>query len=718
MADAPLTFSESWYRIAQQRVALRSHVTVRRQFFRGERWYVLQDPFNNQFYRLRPPAYEFVVRLRPDRTVDAVWNECFEADPENAPGQEEALGLLAQLYAANLLHSALAPDSAQLFERYKKRRQQEKSAYLLNIMFARVPLLDPDAFLKRCLPLGKLLFGWVGLAVWLLVVLGALKTAVDHFGELRDQTQGVLAPGNLFWLYVGLVLIKTVHEFGHAFACRRFGGEVHTMGVMFLLFTPVPYMDATASWSFRSRWHRALVGAAGMIVEVFVAALAMFVWASTGNGPLHSVAYNMIFVAGVTTVFFNANPLLRFDGYYILSDLLDIPNLHQRSTAMLRHFVEFYGFGYRKSVSPARSRKEAGWLTTFAIASGIYKFVVFSAVLFLLADRFLILGILMAAVCAVAWVCVPVYRLIAYLSTSPRLDRTRLRAVLVTVGAAAVVLIAVDLVPFPNRFRAPGVLQAKAYAVVAAPASGVLVELLAPNGATVASGQPLFRMENHELDLRIATARAQLDETDALQRRALRQATADLAPLASRAEAMHKLLRQLEDEKASLVVRAAQGGQWVAPALDDLIGAWVERGTPVGQLVDGSRFYFSAIVSQNEASRLFANEIRHSEVKLNGQAGITLQVTDRIVIPADRRNLPSAALGWAGGGQVAVNLSDNSGTQAAEPFFEVRATVQGVPPAELLHGRGGRIRFELRSEPLLDQWIRRLRQLLQNRYGI
>lgn len=718
MAEAPLTFSESWYRIAQQRVSLRSHVKVQRQFFRGQRWYVLQDSFNNQFYRLRPAAYDFVVRLRPDRTVDAVWNECFEADPENAPGQEEALGLLAQLYAANLLHSTLAPDSAQLFERYKKRKQQEKKAFLLNIMFARVPLLDPDAFLKRCQPITKAVFSWAGFAVWALVFLGALKVIADHFPALKDQTQGVLAPGNLFWLYVGLVLIKTVHEFGHAFACRRFGGEVHTMGVMFLLFTPIPYMDATASWSFRSRWERALVGAAGMIVELFVAGLATFVWAATGPGAVHSLAYNMMFVAGVSTVVFNANPLLRFDGYYILSDLLDIPNLHQRSTALLRHLLERHAFGYLKSVNPARSRREAGWLATFAISSGIYKFVVFAAVLFFLADRFLILGILMAVVCAVAWVCVPVYQLINYLATSPRLERTRPRAVAIVAGAATVLLLLLQVVPFPNRFRAPGVVQARAHTVVVTQAPGVVVEVLTPNGATVETGQPLFRMENRELELRIATVRAQLDETEAMRLRALRESTADLAPLASRADATRQLLRRLEEEKTALLVRAAHAGSWNSPRLSELIGSWLDRGASIGQIVDGSRLYFSAIVSQNEASRLFANEIRGSEVKIKGEAGVTVNVTERAVIPVDRWNLPSAALGWAGGGEVAIEPAETSGTQAAEAFFEVRASMAPTAQAKLLHGRGGQIRFELPAEPLLQQWVRQFRQLLQNRYGI
>lgn len=718
MAETPLTFSESWYRIAQQRVALRGHVIVRRQFFRGERWYVLHDAFNNQFFRLRPAAYDFVVRLRADRTVDAVWNECFEADPENAPGQEEALNLLAQLYAANLLHSALAPDSAMLFERYKKRRQREKRAFLVNIMFARLPLFDPDAFLRRLQPVSKWIFGRWGFVVWVLVMLAGLKVAVDHWTQLTDQAEAVLAPGNLFWLYTGLVIVKTVHEFGHAFACRRYGGEVHTMGVMMLLFTPVPYMDATASWAFRSRWERAIVGAAGMIVEMFVAALAVFVWAATGPGVVHSLAYNMIFVASVSTFLFNANPLLRFDGYYILSDLLDIPNLHQRSTAQLRHLVERYAFGFRKSVSPARSRREAGWLAVFAVTSGVYKVIVFSAILFFLADEFLILGILMAVVCAMMWVAVPIIRLFSYLAASPRLNRIRARAIGVTAGAAAVLFVGLQLVPFPNRFRAPGVLQARAYALVAAPVAGSVAEILQPDGTTVTAGTPLFRLESSELELRLADARAQLIETEALQRRALRQATADLSPLAVRAEAIRKLVRRLEDEQAALIVRSPQPGRWVSPALRDRIGTWLERGTLVGQLVDGSEFYFSAIVSQDEAARLFTDEIRRSEVKIVGQASATLPVLERVVIPADRHSLPSAALGWAGGGEVSVSPTDNTGIQTTEPFFEVRATVQSVPDAHLLHGRGGRIRFELPAEPLLTQWTRWFWQMVQKRYGL
>ena len=265
------TFSESWYRVANQRIYLRPGVRVRRQNFRGERWIVLENPFSNQYFRLRPGAYEFVARLQPDCTVEQVWQQCLDRFPDEAPSQEAVIQLLSQLYFANLLQYDLAVDSAQLFQRYKQRKQREIGFQFLNIMFMRFPLLDPDRFLVRILPvLGKLISP-AGVALWAIVVGFAVKIVVDNFGALREQGQNVLAPGNLALLYLGLIFIKTLHEFGHALFCRKFGGEVHVMGVMLMIFTPMPYVDATSSWGFRERYKRVLVGAAGMIVELFVA---------------------------------------------------------------------------------------------------------------------------------------------------------------------------------------------------------------------------------------------------------------------------------------------------------------------------------------------------------------------------------------------------------------------------------------------------------------
>ncbi|HWF19797.1 MAG TPA: peptidase M50, partial [Verrucomicrobiae bacterium] len=432
MADASATFSESWYRIAGKHVYLRAGVRVQRQSYRGERWIVLQNPFSNQYFRVRPAAYEFVARLSPDKSVQEAWQECVNRFPDEAPGQEAVIQLLSQLYYANLLHYPDAEDSAQLFERVKRRRQREMSARLMNLMFLRFPLLDPDRFLVATMPVVGKFISKFGALLWFVVVGFAVKVVVDNFTAVKLQGQGILSPGNLPLLYVALVGIKSIHEFGHAYFCRKFGGEVHVMGILLMIFTPVPYVDASSSWGLRNRWHRVLVGAAGMIVELFVAALATFVWVKTGDGALHSLAYNVMFIASISTLIFNANPLLRFDGYYILSDLLEIPNLSQRASAQLRHLWEHYIFGVKDSEGAATKTGEAAWLVVFGITSGIYRVIVFAGVLLLVADRFLLLGLIMAAVCAVSWVTVPVGKFIHYLASSPRLERVRWRATAAT----------------------------------------------------------------------------------------------------------------------------------------------------------------------------------------------------------------------------------------------------------------------------------------------
>lgn len=718
MPRAAKTFSESWYRVAGLKVSLHPTVKVRKQLFRGETWYVLRDPFNNQYFRLRPEAHDFVIRLRPDRTVEEVWEECLERYPDSAPGQEDVIQLLTQLYFANLLFFEMSGDSAKLFERYKKRRQREIQSKLLSIMFIRIPLFDPENLLRRMMPFLKYLISSFGAILWFSVVAAAVKLVVDNFDMVTDQVQGILAPDNLFLMYVGLVVIKSLHEFGHAVVCRRFGGEVHTMGVMFLIFTPLPYMDATSSWSFRSRWHRAFVAGAGMITEIFVAALATFVWVRTGPGTLHSLAYNMMFIASVSTVLFNANPLLRFDGYYILSDLLDIPNLHTRARKHLRHLMERYIFGCKDSFSPSQSFKEAFWLSIFGVLSGIYRVVVFAGIILFVADKFLLAGLLMALICVVSWGVVPLFKLVIYLASSPRLARTRVRAITVCSIFFAMVLSFLAVCPFPNRFRAPGVVEAIQYIQVVNDAPGYVMNVRVPSGGEVRVGTPLIELSDRALDIEIEATLAQREETLAMQLRALRMETADLEPIRKRLDTIESKLKDLEAQQTALVVKARQSGVWVAPEIQNLVGAWLHRGSVIGQIVNYSAFRLSAVVSQEEAADLFTGQIRKAEVRIHGQGGKNLDVAAYKIIPYRQEKLPSAALGWRGGGEVPVSLQDQTGLQAAEPFFQIYANIEPAPGVVLLHGRSGKLRFTLNPKPLLLQWAHKFRQLLQKRYQI
>ena len=712
------TFSESWHRIADQRISLNSTVKMRKQLFRGETWYVLYDPFNNQFFRLRPDSYEFIVRLRPDKTVGEVWEERLEESPDGAPGQDDVIRLLAQLYFSNLLYYELPADSAKLFERYSHQKQRELQSKLMSIMFFRLPLFDPENLLRSLAPIIRQIMSPLGAVVWIAGVVLAGKVVIDHFDLLAVETQGILAPNNLIFLYVSLVFIKTLHEFGHAVACKHYGGEVHTMGVMLLLFTPIPYMDATASWSFRSRWQRAFVGAAGMIFELFAAAIAAFIWAYTGSGIVHNIAFNIMFIASVSTVVFNINPLLRFDGYYILSDLLDIPNLHSRARLHLRHITERYLFGCKNSVSPASTHKEASWLTIFALLSIIYRVAIYFTIIIFVADRFLLAGVLMAFFCIISWGLLPLFRFAKYLLSSPRLIRVRSRATLISLATVAALLLFLAVIPFPNRFRSPGVLEAVVYIKVLNDAPGYVKNVLVPTNAEVEAGTPLIELSNRELDLKINAARAQRQETLVLQMQATEQDMAALKPIRNRLEAIEDKLRSLKEERSALVIRARESGTWVSPGSKDMPGTWLARGSEVGVIVNHEAFQFSAVVSQDEASNLFDEKIRSAEVRLFGQGSETLKVYDYTFIPYQHEELPSAALGWYGGGEVPVSVSDEMGLRATEPFFLIYAKLNKLPSVAFLHGRSGQIRFHLNPEPILTQWVRKFRQLLQKRYQI
>lgn len=710
-------FHESWYQIAGQRIFLRASVEVIRQMYRGRPWYVLHDPFSNQFFRIRAPAYAFIARLGMSQTVEQAWNWMLENSPADAPSQSEIVDLLAQLYHANLLHYQSAPDSGKIFERFRKRQANLAKSTFLNVMFARVPLWDPNHLLNRLQPLIRFLISPVGLAAWIIMIGLGIKTVLDNFAALKIQSDGILAAENIPLLYLGVLLIKLIHEFGHAFAVRRFGGEVHALGVMLMLFTPLPYTDATAAWAFRNKWHRIFVGAAGMVFELFFASIAVLVWANTGEGTLHSLAYNMMFTASVSTVVFNINPLLRYDGYYMLADLVDLPNLQQQAMRQLTYALERWGFGRKDAVPPATTGKEGWFLGLYAVASSSYRIFVFSGILVLVSQKILLVALIMAIYFSITWLGTPVARFVRYLSSSPDLARVRGAAVRRTVIAAAVLLLILNYVPFPYGFTAPGIVKAVDHNLAVNSTAGRVVVLDKASGSLVRKGDTLLTLESVELVKERAETEALLRETQSALSHAITKAQADIEPMKRRQEAYEQRLRRLDQQTANLRVRAEIPGVWVAPDVDDFVGRWLPRGSPLGQIIDADGFYFAAVVSQREISELTALGKSRAELRLAGRSGCRLEVAGYKVIPMEQTQLPSMALGIPGGGEIAVKM-DSSGTRTAEPFYEVRALITPDPDVMLLQGRRGRIRFALGRKPLLWQGWRKMRQLVQKHYQI
>ncbi len=718
MSDTPSMFSESWHRIAGQRMQLRASVDIRRQQFRGEDWYIVRDNFTNAFYRIRPGARRFLLHLSGRRTIEEAWRRSLAESPEEAPGQTEIIQLLAHLHQANLVQSDLPPDSRQLFDRVRRFRQAQVRNTLASILYLRIPLWDPDRFLLRLLPVVKHVFTAWGALLWSLVVCGALAVAVDHREQLMHRGQEVLAPENLALLYAAFFVTKFLHELGHAFACRKFGGEVHTLGLMLLVFSPVPYVDVTSAWAQRSRAKRMWVGAAGMYVELFVAAIATFVWAQTGAGVVNSIAYNVMFVASVSTLVFNLNPLLRFDGYYILSDLVDAPNLHTRSHGQLAYWSEKWLFGVENPPQPAATTNEAVFLGLFGIASGIYRFVVFTTIILFIADKFFGVGLIAAVVGGFSLFILPLYRYGRYLAEEPRLERHRTRAVAVTAGAVAVVLGFLAFFPWPYYTYAPGMLQTPVSARVVAGADGYIDEFVVDSGRPVHAGDLLVRMASPELTLKIAAAEARVRQTRAVENAGLQKGGANLRVATRRREAAEAQLADVLRRRDDLLVKSPIDGIWVSPHSGDMYGDLTARGSALGQVIQPPAFEFVAVVAQADSSRLFASGNPPAEIRLAGQAGTVVPVDQVTFIPGKQNMLPTAALGWNAAGPVKVAPDDRDGLTTVEPYFKAIARVKAGNTAALLYGQTGFIRFTTGKEPLLVQGWRRFRQMLQTRYQL
>ena len=726
MAEQRALFSESWHRVASQRLRLRPSVTIRRQRFRGESWHVARDGFNNQFFRFRPEAYSFVARLDGTRTIEEIWLTCLERDTDRAPGQGEILSILSQLYHANLIVSDVPADTERLFERHQKRIRQEIKSQVFGVFFLRVRLFDPDELLNRLRPVLRWLLTPAAAIVWAAVVIAGLATVFGDWDRASDQTQRILEPGNLLLLYLAFAGTKLVHEFGHACAVKKLGGEVHAMGVTFLVFTPIPYVDATAAWAFRERWKRIAVGLAGMIPELFLASLAVFVWSGTGPGVLNSLAYNVMIVASVSTLLFNLNPLLRFDGYYVLADSTDSPNLQPRAVREWLHLVEKYVFKGIFIESPARSRAEEWWLSIYGVLSWSYRLFVTVSIILLVANRYFGIGLLAGVVTFVGSFVMPAVGAVTYLIHEPRIQRVRHRAWAISCAALALILVLLGVVPFPRHFRAPGVIRAAGSAEIVMPVDGWIRSFAVRSPADVRAGEPLARLESPELGFLLVEAQADLDKVKAREREVMVSLPAAIEPVRRRLQASEAQHAKLAHDREALDFRAPVAGRWVSPRADAMEGIWLPRGMPIGEIVgEGPAWNFYAVVSEEYSGELFGGGLRGATIRFPGSAGSELQAASLRIVPGRQDILPSPALSWPAGGPVKVHLEDRNSVQTVEPFFLVVAQVPGPDasrplrqPALFWQGRTGIIRFDLPWSPLLVQWAREFRQLLQRRYQV
>ena len=701
------------------RARLRSGAQISRQFYRGERWYVVRDPAGNQFHRLSDPAYRFVGLLDGSRTVEEAWDLAGGMLEDDAPTQPEVIQILSHLYSANLIDADVTPDATVLLRRHKQLSKRKMQNRLMNVLFPRIPLWDPDQFLKRWMPLVKLGLSKFGVLVWLAVVGTAIFFVGSMWNEpghsVREAANYAINiknnPVNAIYLWGVFVLIKLIHELGHAFSCRRFGGECHELGIMFLVFIPTPYVDASTAWQFSNKWQRIFVGAGGMIVELFVAALATFVWANVD--PHHLVgqlAFNVMLVAGVTTIVFNANPLLRYDGYYILSDFLEIPNLRQKSSEYALGLLKRHVFGV-KLQQPLPPPLQRFWLFTYAIASTIYRTFVGIMIILLVAFQIPILGILMAIGGVVTWAVVPVFKGFKYLAIEPELHRKRGRATAFSVAALATVIIAIGLIRFPLHLEAMGVVEPALRQVVRAEMRGFVDQIVARDGQDIKQGDVILVCTWPELDAQINEAKAKLDSLEAQRDQALADGESSEIYQGS-IDAEEDEIKSLSEDKDKLTIRARIPGKLIAPDLLNLQGKFLPNGEQVAEVAQSRELIVHTLMEQKDKQLVVNQSVFKTEIRMAGDIGSILIGGPAWEMPSSDRDVRNPVLTSLGGQEVVSDPKDPKKTQDQE--FDIAIPVDN-PNSRYVLGQRANVRFTLDHKPLIWQWTRRFLQLIQTK---
>ena len=716
-ADAPL-HSSLWYRVAPLRPRLLTRVRLHRHRYRGERWYLLQDPASGRVHRFAPAARTVIAAMDGQRSVAQLWQLAQRQLGEDAPTQDEIIQLLGQLHASDLLSTDASPDVLEVFERGRKQDRAKQRRSWANPMALRVPLVDPGRFLDRHAALWRHLWGWGGALLWLAVVLPALVMLAPQWPDLTGNlSDRVLAGQNLVLMALVFPVVKALHELGHATATRASGGEVHDMGVMLLVLMPVPYVDASASSVFRSRWRRATVGAAGMLVELFVAALAFYVWLAVEPGLVRALCFNVMVVAGVSTLVFNGNPLLRYDAYYILADIIELPNLAQRAARYWGYLFEHHVLRVRDANSPALTGGERAWLGAYGVLSLIYRSFVTVAIALFIGSQFFFIGVVLALWAVAAMVGVPLVRLVQHLQSRQTLRERRLRII----GFGAALLLGLGLlalfVPVPQRSLAEGVLWLPERAILRAGGPGYVREVAVQPGAAVRAGQVLIHRYEPALEAQIAGLRGRVAELEASYRIEFVNDRVRAELVREQWLAEQAALARAQERAAALPVVAQVDGVFALVAPGDLPGRWHKQGEIIGHVLGADEPIVRVVVEQAEADLIGAST-RAVAVRLGDEPGRV--IPGRIVrqVPAGREESPSRALVASGGGKLVADPRDPDGRKTLEHVFQVDVALNEPMGRAAPFGQRVYLRFDLQRAPLAVQAWRALRRLFLRHFDV
>lgn len=706
--------SQVWYRVRALKPALKPGLEIALHSYLGRKWFVLRDPVGGTVHRFTAEAYAIIGAMDGKASLADIWQAAIDRLGPQAPSQDEVLNLMIQLYQADLVLVDIVPLAEELVERMGRKRARKRGRFFRNPMSVPVPLGNPDRLLDALAPLVRGRAAAVWLVLWLLVVAAA---AVVLPASWQDLTTGgvreVLALENLALMALVYPVVKLLHELAHGLAVKRHGGECHEIGVMFLVFFPVPYIDASASAAFPDKWARALVGAAGILAEVAIAAAALLIWRAAEPGLLRDLAFNAMLISGFSTIVVNGNPLLKFDGYYVLSDLIEIPNLAARSSKWWGDLVRRRLLSAADPEARTASRFEARVFAVYAPAAFVYRLVVMVGIAFYVIDSYFVVGVMLATWSVVQGLLLPAGKALKPLFTDPRLMERHGRAATIAAMVLLVSGLGLFAVPVPLRATLHGVVWLPDQAALRSGSAGFVEGLALRSGSAVAAGTPIAMLRNTELEAERDAQAARLAEAVQMGRlAAARDRSAIRIAAETEAEAGRRLA-DLDRRIAALTVVAGIDGQLSITDADDQIGRYLEQGALLGHVLPTRAETVRAVAPQHLA-QLLQERLHGAELRLIG-GGSGAAVVARIA-PSASRSLPARALSRASGGPIATDPTDPDGLRALDPFLELDLRLPDVlasPP----FGSRAMVKLNFGAEPVGYRMGRAMRRAFLRHFG-
>ena len=563
-------------------------------------YYMVEDPHNSRFFRLGWAEHTFVSLLDGRTSLHDALSHLAAVIPHHHLNEADAAGLCRWLVEMDLAHTVDSSRAENLANSARTLAHRQALSRWNPLVF-RWPLGRPDRFFAVLADRAGWLFSPGFVIIWLvLVTLGGFQVLSD-WNRFAASSAGIFAPGNWIWLGFCWVMLKFIHETAHGVACRHYGGPVRETGILFIFLAPLAYVDVTSSWRFRSRRLRIIVAAAGMVTELLVAAAASITWANTSDSWLNHFCYNLIVMSSLTTVLFNANPLMKFDGYYMLSDALAIPNLYVNGQQYLRYWAKRYLLGVRTSL-PVWGNRQTLVIRLFGFAAFAWRVIITVGLTVAAATLFHGAGIVLAYLAIVFWLGRPTYGFLKYMISNESNEQPRRWRFLATVGTVTFASVLILMfVPWPGARCAPAVVEYSPRTIVRADAAGFVREVHMQSGDIVAAGQLLVTLENRQLATDLKSLEIDIRQSKIRGRR--HEQDHELAAEQAEAKRREALLAQLEQKREQvngLTIHAPCEGQIVGRNLDALVGRYLEPGAELLSIGNEQQKELRVSISQGD----------------------------------------------------------------------------------------------------------------------